>query len=386
MVSAPRTILLVTTVLSFCTLYAPQPILPSLARDFDVDPAGAALLVSITLAPLAVAPIAYGYVLGAVPARRMLMAALAIMAASQLAFALAEDYRVALAARAALGLALPAAFTALMTATAAAAPPERVRQAMGAYIAATIVGGFAGRAAGGFLTTAFGWQAPFLLLAALLVANVVLASRLPEGGALAFSRPRAAVLRAVVTKGHFLFSYLTIFCVFFVFAGVLNVLPFRLEAIEPGIREADIALVYSGYMIGIAAALGASRVSALLGGERRALAAALAVYLAATAGFVAPSVTVLLANVFLFSIGMFAVHSLLSALVNQRAAEARPVVNGMYIAVYYAGGSLGSWLPALAYGTIGWNALLAAMAAAVLAALWLTRYIFRADREEPGNG
>ncbi|MCZ7600915.1 MAG: MFS transporter [Gammaproteobacteria bacterium] len=281
---------------------------------------------------------------------------------------------------------MPAAFTALMTATAAAAPPDRVRRAMGAYIAATIVGGFAGRAAGGFLTTAFGWQAPFLLLAALLVGNVVLASRLPEGGAPAFSRPRAAVLRAVVAKGHFLFSYLTIFCVFFVFAGVLNVLPFRLEAIEPGIREADIALVYSGYMIGIAAALGASRVSALLGGERRALAAALAVYLAATAGFAVPSVTVLLANVFLFSIGMFAVHSLLSALVNQRAAEARPVVNGMYIAVYYAGGSLGSWLPALAFGTIGWNALLAAMAAAVLAALWLTRYIFRADREEPGNG
>src|SRR5690606_35616327 len=137
MVSSPRTILLVTTVLSFCTLYAPQPILPSLARAFDVDPAGAALLVSITLAPLALAPIAYGYVLGAVPARRMLMAALVIMAASQLAFALAPDYRVALAARAALGLALPAAFTALMTATAAAAPPERVRQAMGTYIAAT---------------------------------------------------------------------------------------------------------------------------------------------------------------------------------------------------------------------------------------------------------
>lgn len=44
----------------FCVLYAPQPMLSELAERFMVSEAEAGLLVSVTLIPLAIAPLSYG--------------------------------------------------------------------------------------------------------------------------------------------------------------------------------------------------------------------------------------------------------------------------------------------------------------------------------------
>lgn len=378
-----RAILLVTTVLAFGSLYVPQPILPVLSRAFAVTPSDAALLVSITMLPLAVAPIFYGYFLQSIPARRLLVVALAIMALSQLLFALAPGYPMALASRLLLGLALPAAFTALMTMVASIAPADKVRQAMGVYIATTIVGGFGGRALGGVASAAFDWRMPFFVMAALLVANIVLLRRLAVDSGASFARPGLARLVRTATTPHFLFSFLTIFCVFFVFAGVLNNLPFRLEEIDPSVTESDIALIYSGYMVGVLTALGANRLSTLLGGERRGLAFGLVVFFIATAAFAVRSSELILLNVFLFSIGMFTVHSLLSAGVNHRAGDRKSVVNGLYIAIYYTGGSLGAWLPSYLYSHAGWQTLLHALGAVVVLAMLLMLGIYRGTRSGP---
>ncbi len=380
MQASNHAILAVTTVLSFCSLYVPQPILPVLGAEFGVGPADATLLISATMLPLAVAPIVYGYFLQSIAARTLLIATLTVMATCQVAFALAPNYQVALASRLVLGLALPAAFTALMTMYSTLAPPHRIRQVMGIYIATTIVGGFAGRALGGVLTTLFDWQAPFLVMALLLVANVALVLRLEVDRGTRFDRPGLGVILRVMAEPHFRYSFFTIFCVFFVFAGVLNNLPFRLKEIDPGISEAWIALMYSGYMIGIATALGSSRLATAIGGERRALLLGLVVFSAATALFAMESVNLLLANVFLFSIGMFTAHSILSALVNERAGADKAVVNGLYIAIYYAGGTAGAWLPAHVYTALGWDSLLHVLNGVLLLAMLLVLAIFAGER------
>jgi MFS transporter, YNFM family, putative membrane transport protein len=377
MFPSTRWVLLTTTILSFCSLYLPQPILPVLARTFEVSRTDAALLVGITLMPLAVAPIIYGYFLQSISARRLLLIALSLMAVSQIVFALAPSYPVALASRLLLGLALPAAFTAVMTMIAATAPPERVREAMGVYVATTIVGGFVGRALGGMLSAAWDWRAPFVVMAVLLVLNVALLTRLASDSGTNFARPGLRSIGHAVSTPHFRYSFLTIFCVFFVFAGILNNLPFRLEEIDPTIRESDIAMIYTGYLVGVLAALGAARISNLVGGERRGLWLALGVFFIATALFTVPSFLFILANVFAFSIGMFAVHSLLSALVNQHAGDHRSVVNGLYIAIYYSGGSLGAWLPSWLYSKVGWDNLLHVMNAVVVIAFVLMPRIFK---------
>ena len=54
--------LLLCSVFTFFVLYGPQPILPLLARDHSLSEAEAGLLMTVTMLPLAIAPLAYGYI------------------------------------------------------------------------------------------------------------------------------------------------------------------------------------------------------------------------------------------------------------------------------------------------------------------------------------
>jgi YNFM family putative membrane transporter len=56
----PSGCILFLTVLGFGSLYTPQPLLPSLAAHFGVDAGEASLLITLTMLPLALAPLFYG--------------------------------------------------------------------------------------------------------------------------------------------------------------------------------------------------------------------------------------------------------------------------------------------------------------------------------------
>ncbi|MFT5400403.1 MAG: YNFM family putative membrane transporter, partial [Gammaproteobacteria bacterium] len=143
-------IALIATIVSFSTLYTPQPILPLLVDAFAISPGEAGLLITATLLPLAIAPILYGYFLQAIPARLMLIVAFSLLIVDQLLFYFAVEYWHLLLLRLLQGFLLPAIFTALMTFCSTTVPPALVRRAMGFYIGSTIIGGFIGRLAGGF--------------------------------------------------------------------------------------------------------------------------------------------------------------------------------------------------------------------------------------------
>jgi len=73
------------------------------------------------------------------------------------------------------------------------------------------------------------------------------------------------------------------------------------------------------------------------------------------------------------------IHSSLTAYLNHVTAQRRGVINGLYIASYYAGGALGGWLPGFLYRSSGWDAYLAMLLAMLLIAGWWMRQLVRAD-------
>ena len=159
-----QVVVLIATIVSFSTLYIPQPILPLLAQTFAINPGESGLVMTVTLLPLAFAPVVYGYFLQAIPARLMLMIALSLLALDQLCFYFATEFWHLLVLRLIQGLLLPAIFTSLMTYCATMAPSGKVRRAMGLYIGATILGGFLGRLAGGFFASNFDWRIAFVVM------------------------------------------------------------------------------------------------------------------------------------------------------------------------------------------------------------------------------
>lgn len=368
----PITILLLT-VLGFCTLYAPQPLLPVLAGEFGIGAGSVSLAITATLLPLAVAPLLYGYLLEGLAARTMLVAATLILAAAQLGLALADDWSLFLWWRLLEGLALPALFTALMTYVAGSVPREQVRHAMGWYIAATLVGGFAGRALSGMAAGWWDWRVALGLWTPLLLLMALAVLRLDGGERSHFARVTPRVFGQVLAMPGMRWAYLAIFGVFFIFAALLNVLPFRMGGIAPGISATVIGFAYAGYLAGLFVSLRAARIREALGSEARVYMAGVGLYGAGLALFALPSIAGIFAAMFVFCGGMFLVHTRLSGEVNHLAHQHKGVVNGIYIAAYYLGGTLGSWLPAELYRHLGWGPflwLLGGMLGVVALGLW----------------
>src|SRR6266704_1147434 len=60
------------TVFAYVVLYSPQPLLPFLANTFGVAKSQAALLITVTMLPMSIAPLSYGYLLESISATKIL--------------------------------------------------------------------------------------------------------------------------------------------------------------------------------------------------------------------------------------------------------------------------------------------------------------------------
>lgn len=367
-------------ILVFSALYAPQPLLPVLAETFAVSESRAALLITVSLLPLALAPVAYGFLLQRLSARRVLIGATWLLALSHLAVAAVDDFEVLLALRLAQGLIVPALLTALMTYLGASAAPSQIARVMALYIAANVFGGFAGRLVSGVISTHFGWRMSFLFLAAATALCAVLLRQLHADLRVNFRRPGFAMIREVLNEPVFLRLYLVVFLAFGSFASVLNFLPFRLVELDTGLNETGIALMYSGYLMGVITSLISLRVARQIGGLVNTMILGTAVFLAALLFFAGSALWLLFIGMFVMCAGMFLIHSLAPGITNQGHGEKRGVVNGLYIAFYYAGGATGSFLPGFLYQSHGWHAYLASLGLAIILAAHLLHTLRGSDQ------
>lgn len=377
MTTRPPFSVLLLTVVGFCILYAPQPLLPSLAAHFDIGPGAASLAITLTMLPLAMAPLLYGYILEGLDARRMLLVSTLLLAVGQLGAALAEDWSIFLGWRLWEGLVLPALYTALMTYVAGSVPREQVRQAMGWYIAATLIGGFSGRAISGLVADVWDWQWALGLWVPILMVMALAMLQLPGDQRSHFGRLDTSIFREVLAIPGVAVGYLAIFCVFFIFAALLNVLPFRMTALQPDISMLAIGLAYAGYLSGLLVTLNAGRFAVRLGSERRVYRLGLLFYGSGLLIFALPSIGGVHVAMLVFCAGMFLLHTRLSGQLNHLGHERRGVVNGIYIASYYFGGALGSWLPAVLYRQTSWLFFLAVLASMLLLAGWSLQHMLR---------
>ncbi len=259
------------TLLVFSALYTPQPLLPVLAEHFGVGEARASLLITVTLLPLAVAPIAYGFLLQKMAARRLLLVSIWLLAASQVVVYFVDRFDVLLGLRLLQGMVIPAMLTGLMTYLGASAGPGRIAQVMAAYVASTVMGGFLGRALSGVIAANFGWRWSFLLLGLATVLAALLLSRLKSDPPVSFQRLRLSAVIEFLRQPSFLRIYGVVFCAFGAFASLLNFLPFRLVELGTGMSESGIGLMYSGYLMGVVVSLVSLRLASRIGGTVNAM-------------------------------------------------------------------------------------------------------------------
>ncbi|MFT5503950.1 MAG: YNFM family putative membrane transporter [Gammaproteobacteria bacterium] len=350
-------IALVATIFAFSTLYTPQPMLPLLAEAFAVSAGEVGLIITATLIPLAIAPVLYGYFLQAIPARTMLLVAFSFLILDQCLFYFAAEFWHVVLLRFLQGLLLPAIFTALMTYCASMVATTQIRRVLGFYIGATIIGGFVGRLAGGMFASWFDWRLAFVFMGLIQILPLLLLLTVKADADINFSRLDFKSITRVLADRNYRTMFLSLSIIFFVFAGILNLIPFHIQALDSAISPFMISLLYLGYLMGAPISFYSDLVSRKFKDDRKALLFGLLSLFIGLVSFLVVDFYGFLVMMFLFSGGFFFIHASLSGMSNHYAKEHKGVVNGLYVSVYYVSGALGSWLPAYYYEWAGWNSL-----------------------------
>jgi len=356
-------IYIITTVLS--VMYATQPIQPLLATEFNIDVVKASSFTAVILFSLAISPIIYGYILERFSAKKMLKSATIILFVTNIFLGFSNSYEMFFAIRVVEGLVIPAILTSIMSIL-ANMDKENVKFNMSIYVASTVFGGIIGRVLAGFIATNFGWRWVFFALSFELLIALFFVYKINYKGEANLIKGKISDVLSILKDRRFVTVYFLMFGVFFVFAGLLNILPFRVKDLNPNATETEIGLMYLGYSTGIVVSLVSGKIVKFFKGEINTILFATLFFAFITIFFINTDITFIFFLLFIFCIGMFTIHSIASGLANTIKEDKKALTSGMYLTFYYIGGSIGSIIPSIVYKNFGWNTTITLFTAIIL--------------------
>ena len=338
-------------------MYATQPLQPLLAKQFDISIIKASQFTAIIMLFLAISPIFYGYILEKVCAKKMLSIASFVLLITNIFLGLADSYEIFLFFRFCEALVIPAILTALMSIL-ANIDKVNIKFNMSIYVASTVFGGLVGRIFSGFIATNFSYEFVFYSLSSALLLSLFLIRKLDYEGDATIVKPKLDDILIILKDRRFVLIYFIMFCMFFVFAGVLNVLPFRVKQISESFSEFQISLLYLGYGMGILVSLGSKKIIDFFKNEINTIIVAISFFLFIAIFLTNQDIIYLFILLFLFCIGMFTVHTVSTGLANSMKSSQKSLTSGMYLTFYYLGGATGSFIPSIIYEHYGWDIMI----------------------------
>ncbi|MDA2891391.1 MFS transporter [Mycolicibacterium sp. BiH015] len=355
---------------AFASMYAPQGLLPQIARDVKVDASQAALLISAATLGLALSVLPWSWVSDRIGLRTAMRAAAGSAAVCAVVVPFLPTFEAMLAGRLMHGVALGGVPALAMTLTHDIATPSRAATVAGSYVAATSVGGLSGRLLAVPVAEHFGWRTALLVLGVAVAVMMVGMIGLIPAPAPAAGKRAGGALQTVL--GHLRDRAVwPILLVGMLLSGavmtVFNYLPFRLAAAPYGLEPAVISLVFLTYLGGTVG----SRATGWLGGRFGApvvLGAAGALVVVGAVVTVAGRLAVIVAGVALLTIGFFVGHAVASSMVAARVVIGRSQATALYTIAYYSGSSIFGWAGGIAWSDGQWFAVATLVAALGVAA------------------
>ena len=343
----------------FAILYCTQPVLPLLAREFDVTPAQSSLALSLTTITMAVAML-FASSLSEVFGRKPLMVfALVGSSLLTLALAAAPDWSSLLWLRALAGVTLSGAPAVSIAYLGEEMEKTNVARAVGIYIGGGALGGMSGRLAAAFLADYGSWRWAMVGLGALGLGSAVVFWRLlPPSrhfsarrfsfGALALSMARLSAKPAIallVVEGFILLGG---------YMAVFNFIGFRLQAPPLNLSQSAAGLVFLVYPIG-------GYASAFMGGlagrvgRGRALCISITIMIAGLAIMTPDNIFVIAAGLATMTFGFFGAHSISSGWAPSVTDSDKAQATSLYLMLYYIGGGAAGSYAGVYWASHGWT-------------------------------
>ena len=363
-------------VITFLNMYSIQAVLPLIAARFAVPPAAAGLTITATTSAVAIMAPLVGSVSDMLGRKRLIVAAIWGLVAPTLMIGLAGSLPAMLAWRFVQGLLLPFVFAVTIAYIADETDGAETIRLAGTYSSGTIFAGFFGRFVAGWSAEWFGWRAAFFVLGGCTLAAAVGVGVLlprerrfrPVRGWRATSQGFAEHLRNPRLLGTFAVG----FGVLFVIVAAFTYANFLLAAPPFRLGPAGLGSIFVVYLAGMVATPVATRLAVRVG-RRATLAGATLAGVAGLGLTLADSLPAIVAGLALFAAAAFVEGALAIGFIGVAASRAKSTAVGLYVMVYYIGGSLGGVAPAGLWHRFGWPGCVAlcglVQAAMLLAAL-----------------
>ena len=347
---------------AFLDLYAPQPLLPMLARTFGASSFAVSLTITAATMGVAISAPLVGRLADRVGLRRvMIYSAFALSVATALV-ATSQTLPELVAWRFLQGAITPGVFAVAIAYILDEWPPTHAGRATAAYVSGTVLGGFVGRATTGYFAVHYGWQSGFAVLAgANVVTAVVLAITLqPERarhrreGANRSPGGVAAIFRTPPLLG----TYAVGFCVLCAQLAMFTYITFPLAAAPFNLSPQVLGFLFSVYLVGaVATPISGGWIDKY--GHRAVLTLAVAMGVGGAMMTLSHSLPVVVTGLACFASAIFIAQASASSHVGVHAAEGRGLAIGLYATFYYVGGTFGGAIPAPLWERGGWGACVA---------------------------
>ena len=375
----------------FCTflnLYSPQALLPELSREFGATAAEiSTIMTASTLAVALTAPVT-GAIADMLGRKRVIAFALFAVSIPTVMLTLAPDVHAIAVWRFVQGLFLPAVFAVTVAYIGDEWPPAEVAGVTGLYVTGSSVGGFAGRMVPGALADLVGWRYAFLVLAAMtLIAAVAILFMLPREKRFVRStglRASAAQMLRHLRNPQLIATFAVGFGTLFNFIATFTYISFHLAAPPYNFSSTLLGGLFFTYLGGTAVAPWTGRLIARFG-RRDFVLRCVAVWSAGVLLLLAPSLPVILAGLTVCATCGMLCQAISTGYIAVIARQGRSSAVGLYVTCFYAGGSVGAFLPGLTWARAGWPAVVAMLIAMQIIMACIVAFAWARD-PTPGSG
>ena len=349
----------------FCTflnLYSPQALLPELAREFGVGAAEISTIMTASALAIALTAPFTGALADVLGRKRVITAAMLAVVVPMAGASLASDVQALIAWRFLQGLLLPPIFAVTVAYIGDEWPATDVAGVAGIYIAGSSIGGFSGRFVTGVLADLVGWRGAFLTLAVLsLIGAILVAALLPRERGFVRSEGIGASVRQMLRHlkdPQLVATYAIGFGILFNFIAMFTYVSFHLAAPPYNFSPTLLGTIFVTYLVGTVISPLTGRAIAFFG-RRPFIVGVIGLWAGGALLTLAPPIWAIVVGLILCAACGMLAQTISTGYVAATAKEGRSSAVGLYVTAFYIGGSVGAFLPGLAWDAAGWPACVA---------------------------
>lgn len=365
---------------TFLNVYCTQPLLPYLREIFHASELQVSLTVSSTIFAVAITAPFIGLFAERHGRKKVIVPALFGVTVPTLLAATSTGLTSLIFWRFAQGLFVPGIIAVIIAYINEEWAGRGVGRVMAAYVTGTVIGGFLGRFISGIIATHFNWRTAFLVVGTLnLLGAFAVRAWLPKAQNFKPAQLSHAFADALehLRNPRLLAIFALGFTVLFSIVGCFTYTNFYLAAPPFNLNTSQLGSVFFVYLVGVTITPVSGKFLDRYGFRRTAVVFCTLCICGLLLTLVR-SLPVVVIGLTFFCAGIFIAQASATVQTGAIAGRARSSAAGLYVTLYYLGGSAGAVVTGWFWVWRGWPSSIAMLVAVSALSLWLA---FLASRE-----